>query len=145
MTDVPGLTVPLTPDDAERGLKLAVHERGGDFRYQDRYGTGGELVNMCAYEVEGEPACIVGLALHKLGWPVRELVEIDCADEGGGIADLIAAEHVFIADGGARRVVIAMLSDAQTTQDTGATWEEALQAALAARAMLEVEHRELVP
>lgn len=125
----------LTEDDRRfiAAMEAAVEERGADWVYpkpqldpdrnpdaddsylpdewhSDNWGT-------CVYQREnGEPACIVGLALHKMG---EELPPFSIAASASSILD----DYSFILSG----EVVQAADRAQTKQDQGYTWGEALK------------------
>lgn len=83
----------------------------------------------CKYVIDGAPSCIVGQTLAILGVPVKVLNLMDCAGNpsfaGDGYTAL--AQAGFTVDSIGRQ----MLVTAQTHQDSGKTWGEALSAARA--------------
>jgi hypothetical protein len=89
-------------------LQAIVDEVGPEFCYRDRYGDG------CLYVVDDTPACLVGVALHRLGMPVEDLRDWDNEHSDSTISvvgfDILSPRAV------------ALLAEAQTLQDDGDTW-----------------------
>jgi hypothetical protein len=115
----------LEPIDALRAVELlekAVAERGEEWVYQrvhdplyDFCGDG-----VCLYVNEGQPSCLVGMALVLHGVPVQRLEEINRVGAGAlhdHFAEVVAASAAEV------------FREAQTAQDSGATWGDALSAA----------------
>jgi len=110
-------------------LESVVAERPEGFRYEDAFprvqmenNLASELMHpTCLYFHEGQPACLVGQVLHRIGFGP------DAVIEGKGIMELCRQARAI------REVLsqqaIEMLSRAQSAQDNGATWQEALDAA----------------
>lgn len=112
--------VDITEERFTQAMRDAVAERGRDWAYpQDpewRRPNGG-----CRYFLEsGEPACLIGTALSKLG------VGPDQVREGQDAWNLLRKLH------GTVRVPkwIDSAADAQRAQDRDGTWGEALDAYL---------------
>ena len=108
-------TVSLTYDQALEGLQKAVQDRGEGFVYQEAYP---EHRDACYYfETDGQPACIVGHVLHQNGYDgpdpvgdvhrVREVGVLACDEEAA-----------------------LLLGYAQTFQDRGSSWGEAVASAV---------------
>jgi hypothetical protein len=114
--------------DQARALKLmdqAVEERGGSFVYYDQFAESYREYGTCRYQVDGQPACLVGLALSKAGLTVEELELL----EGSSIQasyeqGRLPAERLEIT-----HEALKVLELAQTLQDNDATWGEALESA----------------
>lgn len=116
-----------TYDETLATLREVVAEAGEDFVYQDHYG------DMCYYSVDGEPACLVGRVLAK--WGV-DLTPMDSASTGmstlvglfaGALLDELRVMGVLEVDDPS----VSLLWEAQTGQDNGETWGNALSEALA--------------
>ena len=76
----------------------------------------------CVYTVDGEPSCLVGHALHRLGVSIADLETMDAAGFGAiMVVDVPGATLV----GDAREV----FGQAQMAQDAGRTWGNALREA----------------
>lgn len=77
----------------------------------------------CRYEVAGNPACIIGVALNNLGVSVDELTQFDSALETGinGIIDDFTA--MFEVDD---RSAVDDLKTIQNRQDNGWIWGESI-------------------
>ena len=86
------------------------------------------LVEMgCRYFYNGAPSCLVGHVLHRAGWSVNALRNLD---DGG-----IAAQDLWYADlpqgaTGLTQGAALALEKAQELQDVGDTWGEALKGAV---------------
>lgn len=102
-------------------LAVAVKERGEDYEYDRGDEERGYL--RCTYERDGKPSCLVGLALTHAGVTLDQLREMDAA-EHPLFADLHSADllPVEVADD-----AVSVFSVAQTSQDCGDTWGEALR------------------
>jgi hypothetical protein len=113
----------ITYDMALEALNAAVEEKGADYVYEGE-GT------FCAYVASGEPSCIVGNALHRLGVSIPTLVKMDKCAIGGSVITSrkvldVLEDSGFTLDGD----VITLLSTAQTLQDDEVPWGEAVRAA----------------
>lgn len=96
-----------------------------DLIYQEHYPN---EVAMCAYQLNGSPACLVGRALHELGVDIETLVEFD------GGEDPIFSEEI-------KQVVkdnpdlfriddpeaLEFLEEVQHNQDSGLPWGDAVR------------------
>lgn len=113
----------LNPRETEflLAMRKAVADKGSDFRYCTEYG-GAEpkdfqlsVGNVCAYQLDGVPACIIGVAIFNVTGVVY-------------YGDNEAAEDVLI--GVFRRELGEGVLDAarmaQTAQDRNKTWGHAL-------------------
>jgi len=99
---------PITVESLTAAMREAVAERGEDWVYPDywRDPFGG-----CQYFRDGEPACLFGLALHKLGYAAEDVQE---GVSVGNFLPLTADELIGAAE------------DAQMYQDSGSSWGQAL-------------------
>lgn len=95
-------------------MREAVAEKGEDYRYQPA-----DSEDKCLYVQGGEPACIIGYALHRCGVQIAELARLDRACYTATSALRFYASDEIIAE--AARV-------AQRCQDSGKTWGQALEA-----------------
>jgi hypothetical protein len=110
-------------------LESVVAERPEGFRYEDAFpkiqmenqAAGQPTTPTCLYFHEGQPACLVGQVLHRIGFGP------DAVIEGKPIMELCrlapAIRGVLSED------AITMLSRAQAAQDNGGTWQEAADVA----------------
>ncbi len=126
------MTLTLTNNDRKfiAAMEAAVEERGADYVYPQVTGTIDDAMHkagMCVYrDSSGNPACLIGLALAK--------AEIPGTDIPGYHERTRSASELFAEwdteDGyGALSWFIAEASDkAQTEQDNGAAWGDALVA-----------------
>lgn len=106
-------------------LRKAVQTRGGDYKYVRPEGSIG-----CVYVHEGSCSCLIGVALHLLGWTVEEIEQLDTRGPlGNGVACLVDKITAATREGSH---VNAILAAAQGRQDNGDSWNEALTAALRA-------------
>ena len=117
MVDFPDLTV----ENTLAAMKEVVDEHPG-YRYDDRVREilgpdAGQI--LCMYEINGQPACFVGMVLDRLGM-LEDMLEPWEGDANGAPVDEILS---------ADKEVVAVLSAAQFIQDKGDSWEEAYQAA----------------
>lgn len=108
-----------TKTSAERTLELlkqAVGERGADFVFPMEWKM--QRTGTCTYVQPNQtgPACIVGYVLHEYGVTLDELA----AFEG------LSAATVTI-QLGVDNESAEILFDAQTRQDSGATWDDSYQ------------------
>lgn len=112
----------ITKAKALELLEAAVAERGADYVYErigfDSNSTGPS----CVYVRSGCPSCLVGLAMTKAGTPIEQLAEWDTRFE-------CDAQSVLLDDGLATAGAAEVLTVAQSVQDDGGTWGEALDAA----------------
>lgn len=97
----------VTVADVTPVIKKLVEEFGEDYVYP-RAGA------VCVYQLDGEPSCIVGHVLDRLGVPYEEWWDDDQAD----------AERLPFKD----ELVSSALAHAQRQQDIGYSWGEALEA-----------------
>lgn len=100
-----------------------VEEFGSDYVYE-----AGPL-GACNYIRKGEPSCIVGHVLVKVGVPVKRLKVAD-GPFGGGMGahvllDGLKEEGVIQFDGSVR----SLLREAQYSQDNGNTWGRSVEVA----------------
>lgn len=82
----------------------------------------------CQYATELQtPGCLVGHALHRLGWSVEELANLDTAPtarQTTDIGSLINYGRIEADDEAKRYLVLA-----QIAQDRGQTWMDSVTAA----------------
>ena len=118
---------PETVTEAEftAAMEAAAAERGPDFVYPK--GADGWVqdnpdgADWCVYvrtDVD-EPACIIGTALHRLGFPLSRLR----CHEGDGSDDIL---EKLLPD--LDEAAVSAAAAAQSAQDRGCTWEYALAA-----------------
>lgn len=103
--------------DADRALELlraAVEEKGEDHKVSD-----------CFYVVDGEPYCIVGVALYKNGVKVDEL-EGDYSEKNSCTINFRDDLYSDMSKDACR-----IFNAAQRSQDLRNTWGEALEVAVA--------------
>jgi len=130
-------TIEITAQTALNLLEQAVEERGADYRYDTdaahdralRLGFEEGSGPGCYYWHDDEPGCIAGLVLHEAGVPDDTLRAMDLASKNDGLPGTsIEIMGGWLYQRGinttheARRVLRA----AQTAQDRGCTWGEAL-------------------
>jgi hypothetical protein len=96
-------------------LERAVNQRGADFVYSKDGSSGPE--GGCYYFMEGEPSCIIGTILSYLG------IKPSQVQEGSNAESQVRSLFPDTSD-----VVLEALNEAQTKQDRGDTWGEALDA-----------------
>jgi hypothetical protein len=119
MTDV----IEINKERAIELLEQAVAERGEDFVYYNAYQENYANYGACRYQIDGEPACLVGLALAKAGVSPEGLNLL----EGSGITNsytLNRPQNLKITPD-----ALAVFQVAQDTQDNDGPWGEALRLA----------------
>lgn len=106
--------------------EAAIAERGADFIYSENFHSSGSTAP-CKYFVNGEPACIVGLALTNAGILTKAVGE--AADEADvhaiGLIDSYIGRYRFTDK------AATFLSNLQAYQDNGYSWGESLYLAKA--------------
>lgn len=106
----------LTRNEAMRLLNSARDERGSDYRYSEHF-------PLCVNTHNGQPACIVGLALWRLA--EKRGVEQFITRYSGTISNVaLYARRDEVLD--ISRDAIILLRIAQHAQDTGETWGTAV-------------------
>lgn len=139
----------LTYEQAVQYLNEAVQLKGEDYIYQHHSrldDEGNEIGPSCLYAHNGKPDCIVGHVLAKAGVPIELMEWSQATDESGGIQNPYSYDQAqsvlyrlhrdgLLYTGKATRKLLAL---AQSRQDQGSTWGQAV--ALAVRAD---EHEEL--
>lgn len=119
------MTRTINEYEVRNALADAVLERGNGYVYQEHFGGAAP----CRYVVDGEPACIVGVALISyLGveWP---RARYDASFAANGTIAYLLDE---LRDAGIEftPAALLMLTAAQAVQDGGGTWGMAESAAL---------------
>lgn len=141
------MTITLTRENVAERLAAAVEKNGADyiypatpeeFLYDDETET---YKPSCEYVRDGAPSCLVGHVLADLGLPLDTLRKYDETPGGTGaytlIRDLLAEGAIEIEGfdgrdyGLARQPVVNLLTDAQSHQDGGKPWGEAVALAQA--------------
>lgn len=116
------MTVQITRENFTAAMRAAVAERGEDFVYPAK---GSELAEQgwrsengtCVYALpDGSPACLIGLALYKIDPGLLTHVEFQ--------AD--SASRVMGRAGVQDEMVLLAADRAQTMQDVGVSWGDAL-------------------
>lgn len=118
----------LTVKQALELLHEVVEEVGEDHRYQQVPSPSSDAGSAgCRYEYNGAPSCLVGHVLHRAGWPLSALQDLDT--RGVGAEELY---YVELPDGtpGVTQGAARVLNRAQGRQDLGDTWGTALEAAV---------------
>lgn len=123
----------ITLREFDRALHAAVAERGEQYIYPDEWRTQQEepdFPGQCMYVHHDEPACLLGLALHKCGVPVAELgchegmpASHTCAYAG------LQGFTVWLGTGLPDRIndrLARALDATQQEQDAGSPWVAAL-------------------
>lgn len=108
--------------DARRALELLtdiVDQYGEDTVYE-KVPLLGDQGTGCRYEYEGQPSCMVGIALHRAG---ASLAFLNGLDKIGAPADRLKPEK------GVEIQAARVFQAAQECQDTGKTWGQALHEA----------------
>jgi hypothetical protein len=114
------MTQSYTEEQFTAAMEQAVEMRGEDFTYpvewrRQYWETEGTVVGACKYQHDGEPACLIGLALYLLD---PELLP----DEGSWTGARVQLESAGIGTVTTWKAA----SDAQVLQDANRTWGEAL-------------------
>lgn len=127
-------TVMLTKANVLEQLRAAVVLKGKDYRYtEDPANRGGESPTDYAYERDGQPSCIVGHVLIRLGVDpavFREDYANPTVDEVSTVnATKFKHCHKVLPIAAENNTVLRALIAAQSEQDQGRTWGEALVAA----------------
>lgn len=92
----------------------------------DRSGPDGK--NKCSYQRYGQPSCIVGHALHRLGMQIHELEEFDdLGDSGIGDIVLYHSGELFEIDD---RDALEFVCRTQDLQDQEETWQNSVARSL---------------
>ena len=104
-----------TAEEAISWLEKAVAERGEDFKSQMRQV---EIRVSCIYVWEGKPDCLIGVALHLAGWSIEELAKYNSRP-----VDLLPARF----PGRLSEDAVTILRKAQSVQDQGWPWGQALE------------------
>ena len=101
-----------------------VGEERPEFVYEQDSSPGGRS---CSYARDGQPSCIVGHALVRLGLSVGDLELFDELGDSGISEVVEASGHIFDEDDpeATRKATVA-----QNQQDHGKPWGEATQGAL---------------
>ena len=103
----------ITEEQFTKAMREAVAERGPDFVYPEEWRNEN---GSCRYSLEdGSPACLIGLALHKID---PDLVP--------GVENFQSAD-VVVDFAGAPMDVAQAARDAQYIQDHDGTWGDALR------------------
>lgn len=113
------MTIEVTLKDVRRHCLEIVREKGDEFIYpvSERGGS-------CRYVWHGEPDCLVGIILARMGVPIERLSECE-GDSGSMVLDHLH-EHGVVGD--IERGVRDYLSTLQRWQDEGKTYGIVLQA-----------------
>lgn len=109
----------ITAEEARTLLVRAVEEKGADYVYPHVDADDPEYHGPCLYIRHGLPDCIIGHVLYYLDVPTYAIREC----EGGGAATTVKR---FFPDTDA--YVLNALDTAQSSQDQGETWGQALEA-----------------
>lgn len=122
--------IELTDTQVLQGLQELVDEKGEGFVYEKRERVEGLAPKRCVYVHQGEPDCLVGQFLAKAGIPLDRLeaADVDNYNQGTAASELVdklKAEGLLKVSDRALRA----LSFAQSEQDSGETWGEALREA----------------
>lgn len=113
----------LTPthDEVVEAIEAAVQAAGPDFTYRSLPGP--DDTAKCWYVYGGQPSCLVGQVLHRLGVSVEMLSTLE--DRSVRAAVRVLADHGVLT---LSSETIIALRVAQAKQDGGSSWGEALRA-----------------
>jgi len=118
--------IQVTDNAVRTGLQTLVDAAGEDFVYTQRPDTAG---TKCVYVHEGKPDCIVGQFLAGLGVSIERLERADARFGGVPAYELLdQLVHEGVVEGS--WWTFSALNSAQSAQDDGNTWGEALRSAL---------------
>ena len=108
----------LTPEGFLATLDEILYEYGGDYNYF----TAHDLpIGQCFYVINDQPACIIGVALHKLG------VSIDYLKKEGQGETYNYNAYVLLRKLRASEAVLDIASKVQWDQDSGKDWGLAVE------------------
>lgn len=139
---------PIAPEQALRALHQVVAEVGDDHVYVKTSrpapeAHGGATAACMYWHMTGDkPGCLIGRALHRLGFSREDLILCDEQPEldehgrvqsGAPTGTSVKDVHMRFPDRFTGVLVWRMLQAAQTVQDNGRTWGHALQAAISYR------------
>lgn len=103
-------------------IREVVEEYGEDYIYNTRRESGGKR---CVYVNEsGQPSCLIGKALFKLGVPLEDLASFDGDYEGDALG---AVDLPVFSPSGDYRSASWFAQLVQNAQDSGQSWGEALK------------------
>lgn len=123
--------MPTFDESFTAAMEAVVQERGPDWVYplgEPGWVLADDLMSAsggCRYvrTDADEPGCIIGAALHKMGVPLHQLRPW----EGQSVAAVIPEIEITLNIGHASENLMDAADWAQTRQDLGATWGEALE------------------
>jgi hypothetical protein len=116
----PVLPIRLTAHEAEAQLELIVRQKGEDYKYPHK--------EKCVYyEPDGAPSCILGHLLHKHGVTRDDLTQ-HRVNNSAAAGSLFAGSIIAPTDPKEADALRALLSEAQSYQDAGNPWGQALDA-----------------
>lgn len=114
------MTLVVTQEAAMDALRDAVAEKGAEYVYPENEKIG----ISCSYVWDGRPSCIVGNALHRLGVSLDILGRFEMTT-AASVLDSLRYRKILVVDTETRQAY----DEAQTAQDDGRPWGEALAAA----------------
>jgi hypothetical protein len=106
-------------------LRQAVLIKGPDYIYPSSLKSPHN--NLCQYEIDGEPACIVGYVMSffpNLSWDYWRDGDDERQFNAGGYSQIEGLREQFTP------AAVEVLGRAQTIQDDGRTWGTALERAI---------------
>ena len=109
----------ITHEDVLRVMIEVVEEYGRDYVYQRQPGPGGPN-DKCVYIKDGQPSCLIGHVLVRLGVDVSFLTDRNSALIASHLFDSPEANRPWTPMAG------AVMEAAQLAQDVGDTWGKAL-------------------
>lgn len=116
--------LPSTSREALTDLEAAVLKRGGDFNFRKHYNITGAETESFYFDIYGEPACIVGYVLAGRGFKASDFVGKDT--NHFAVSGLYAHFGPIPRPNSGHWGAMEILSAAQTVQDAGGTWDEAV-------------------
>lgn len=118
----------FTKEQALEALRKAVKLKGEDYVYPEEE----KFMGSCRYaNDEGSPSCIVGHVVYILDPEAfKHLAAVEAEQETTAVEDLtIAYEGSYLPEDFWDRATARVLQEAQSKQDTGSKWGDALGAA----------------
>lgn len=107
-------------------LQAEVDEKGADFIYKAELRVSSSTHVTCKYAEDGCPSCLIGRALFRAGVAIERLELLDQAYDGMSIG---VVEADFDGEVELTEDAVAVFAAAQSVQDRGWSWGEALSRA----------------
>lgn len=107
----------IDTDILRAGIVMAIRERGADYRYRDEHDD-------CFYRIDDKPGCLLGHAINNIDHELYEVMGNEEEDTDAFPFD----EVERVARKSVTERALHAGTVAQTCQDLGGTWGEALEA-----------------